>query len=94
MKLSELQSVAGGEIVGSDTEFFGAEYDSREVNPGCLFVCLPGERTDGHNYIDNAAESGAVAALCQKRVESRIPYLLVDDTLKAFQKAALLSRYS
>lgn len=88
MKLSELQSVAGGEIVGSDTEFFGAEYDSREVNPGCLFVCLPGERTDGHNYIDNAAESGAVAALCQKRVESRIPYLLVDDTLKAFQKAA------
>ncbi|MBO5298607.1 MAG: UDP-N-acetylmuramoyl-tripeptide--D-alanyl-D-alanine ligase [Clostridia bacterium] len=88
MKLSDIQAIVGGEIIGGDTEFFGGAYDSREVFPGSLFVCLPGERTDGHNYINNAAEKGAVAAICQRKVESRIPYLLVEDSLMAFQKAA------
>ena len=88
MKLSQLQSAVGGIIIGGDTEFIGAAYDSREAFPGCLFVCLQGERTDGHNFIDSAAEKGAVAAICTKKVESRIPYILVDDSLKAFQSAA------
>ena len=88
MKLSQLQSAVGGEIIGGDTEFIGAAYDSREAFPGCLFVCLPGERTDGHNFIDSAAEKGAVAAICTKKVETRIPYILVPDSLKAFQEAA------
>ncbi|MBQ2720964.1 MAG: hypothetical protein IJF23_05450, partial [Clostridia bacterium] len=94
MKLSDIQAIVGGEIIGGDTEFFGGAYDSREVFPGSLFVCLPGERTDGHNYINNAAEKGAVAAICQRKVESRIPYLLVEDSLMAFQKAAEVYRKS
>jgi UDP-N-acetylmuramoyl-tripeptide--D-alanyl-D-alanine ligase len=88
MKLSQLQSVVGGEIYGGDTEFNGAAYDSRDAFPGCLFVCLQGERTDGHNYINSAAEKGAVAAICTHKTESRIPYIVVEDSLKAFQEAA------
>lgn len=94
MKLSDIQTVVGGEIIGGDTEFFGSAYDSREVFPGCLFVCLPGERTDGHNYINNAAEKGAVCAICQRKTESRIPYLLVEDSLSAFQTAANMYKKS
>ena len=88
MKLSQLQSVVGGEIYGGDTEFNGAAYDSRDAFPGCLFVCLQGERTDGHNYINSAAEKGAVAAICTHKTESRIPYIVVENSLKAFQEAA------
>ncbi len=94
MKLEDIRNIVGGEIIGSDTEFFGAAYDSRTVAAGNLFVCLGGERTDGHNYIDNAAQNGAVAAICQKKVESRIPYLYVNDSLAALQKAAALYRKS
>lgn len=37
--------------------------DSREVQPGALFVALPGERTDGHLYLQDALEAGAIAAI-------------------------------
>ena len=41
----------------------GACVDSRLARPACLFVALPGERTDGHRYVDDAVQRGAVAAL-------------------------------
>ena len=43
-----------------------AAIDSRQVIPGALFVALPGERTDGHNYIGAAFKNGAVLALVQR----------------------------
>lgn len=48
------------------------ETDSRHVVPGDLFVALPGERTDGHRHLGQAAERGAVAALVR---EDRLPGL-------------------
>src|SRR3972149_4999353 len=41
----------------------GAAVDSRRVLPGQLFVALPGERTDGHEYIAEAVASGATCVL-------------------------------
>src|SRR5438045_8971968 len=38
-------------------------YDSREVSPGSLFVALPGEITDGHNYISDAVANGATGCM-------------------------------
>ena len=43
-----------------------AVIDSRQAIPGCLFVALPGEHHDGHNYISQAFEKGARLALIQK----------------------------
>ena len=43
-----------------------AAIDSRQVIPGALFVALPGERTDGHNYVGAAFKNGAVLALVQR----------------------------
>ncbi len=41
------------------------EYDSRQVGPGGLFLALPGERVDGHDFVgDGASQQGAVAVLC------------------------------
>ena len=33
--------------------------DSRKVQPGCIFVCFPGERVDGHDYAAKAYQAGA-----------------------------------
>ncbi len=40
--------------------------DSRKIVPGSLFVCIPGERVDGHDFLGQALEQGAVAAYCEK----------------------------
>jgi UDP-N-acetylmuramoyl-tripeptide--D-alanyl-D-alanine ligase len=42
----------------------GLVADSRLAQPGSLFVCLPGSRLDGHDFIDDAARRGAAAILC------------------------------
>ena len=41
----------------------GVGTDSRAVKPGSLFVCIPGETFDGHDFAGKAAEAGAAALL-------------------------------
>lgn len=87
MKLSDVYSVTGG-VLSGDAEFKRVCYDSRKAAPGDLFVCLRGERTDGHRYIGNAFESGCAAVLCEKVPDISVPYLVVPDSLKAMQQYA------
>lgn len=47
--------------------------DSRQAVPGCLFLALPGEHTDGHNFVAHAFSRGAVAALVNRPVEGDFP---------------------
>lgn len=42
--------------------------DSRQADAGSLFVALPGEQTDGHNFVEQAFQNGAVAAITQQSV--------------------------
>ena len=62
----------------------GVYSDSREVQPGGLFIALPGEQVDGHDYLQQAAEAGAVAALVTHRTDARLVQLCVPDTLRAY----------
>jgi UDP-N-acetylmuramoyl-tripeptide--D-alanyl-D-alanine ligase len=43
-----------------------AVIDSRQAQPGSLFIALPGERVDGHDYIQSALNNGAILALTEK----------------------------
>ena len=54
----------------ADVEIFDFQYDSRKVEKDGLFVCITGFQTDGHKYIPMALEKGAVALLCEHRVEN------------------------
>ena len=47
----------------------GIAYDSRQVEPGYLFVCISGFKTDGHLYIDQAIKNGASAILIEKAID-------------------------
>jgi len=42
------------------------EFDSRKVQPGSIFFAMPGTKFDGHNFIDDAVKSGAIAFNCSK----------------------------
>ncbi|MEN6410656.1 MAG: UDP-N-acetylmuramoyl-tripeptide--D-alanyl-D-alanine ligase [Anaerolineaceae bacterium] len=60
-----------------------AAVDSRQVIPGALFVALPGERVDGHNYLGNAFQRGAQLALVQQDVSDRFAQMDVRAGLPA-----------
>ena len=85
----DLSSFCGGEwtsLPGVNVEGFC--FDSRNIKQGDLFIALKAER-DGHDYINQAMSSGAVAALVDHKVESvDCPQLIVKDTLVGFQEIA------
>lgn len=60
-----------------------AAIDSRQVIPGSLFVAIPGEKTDGHDYIADAFKRGASFALIQKDVDASFPTLDLRASLSA-----------
>ncbi|MCD8361432.1 MAG: UDP-N-acetylmuramoyl-tripeptide--D-alanyl-D-alanine ligase [Lachnospiraceae bacterium] len=70
-------------------EIRGVVQDNRQIEPGFLFVAIKGERVDGHRFIPDVYEKGALCALSQQRLDHPTgPYLLVEDTLQALKEAA------
>lgn len=66
-------------------------FDSREVTNFSLFVAMEGTQVDGHNFIEQAIESGAIAVVCEKMPENRnseVTYVEVDDAHDALGKMA------
>ena len=63
--------------------------DSRTIRSGELFFAVKGEKMDGHDFVQQALEKGAVAAVVRKDQMSRYPakagLMAVDDTLVALQ---------
>lgn len=55
-------------------------YDSRKIVPGAAFVAVSGFQTDGHKYIRQAMEGGASVVICESAPESKVPYILVNDS--------------
>lgn len=92
MLLAKLvQALAPLQQSGSlDREITGITYDSREVQPGSLFVAIPGFHVDGHNFLAAAAQSGAVAVIISRdvAVPSELSWLRVADTRKALSSLA------
>ena len=74
----------------------GYSIDSRTIQPGELFFAVKGERLDGHDFVHQALERGAVSAVVRKDFLSRFPVktclLAVDDTLVALQTLATAVR--
>lgn len=56
-----------------------AAIDSRQVIPAAMFVALPGERVDGHDYVGQAFDRGANLALVQKDLSRQFPCIDVRD---------------
>ena len=62
--------IQGAKIVGDGkVEIKNIQHDSRKVEEGSLFVCMEGAHFDGHNFIEQAKNSGAVAILtCRENI--------------------------
>ncbi|MET1072676.1 MAG: UDP-N-acetylmuramoyl-tripeptide--D-alanyl-D-alanine ligase [Umezawaea sp.] len=72
MSLAEVAAVTGGRLhraTGAE-RVTAVEFDSRQVGPGGLFLALPGERADGHDFAVAAVAAGATAVLAAREVDA------------------------
>ncbi|VEF12761.1 UDP-N-acetylmuramoyl-tripeptide--D-alanyl-D-alanine ligase [Pseudomonas fluorescens] len=93
LTLSELLNALDARLIGDDASFNGVSIDSRAIQPGQLFIALTGPRFDGHDYLNDVAGKGAVAALVEHEVaDSTLPQLLVKDTRQALGQLGALNR--
>ncbi|NER59619.1 UDP-N-acetylmuramoyl-tripeptide--D-alanyl-D-alanine ligase [Pseudomonas sp. MAFF212428] len=91
--LSQLAASLQGRVLGADATFTGVSIDSRAIVAGQLFVALAGPRFDGHDYLNEVAGKGAVAALVEREVAgSPLPQLLVADCRIALGQLGALNR--
>ncbi|MCX4761321.1 UDP-N-acetylmuramoyl-tripeptide--D-alanyl-D-alanine ligase [Streptomyces sp. NBC_01275] len=85
LSLAEIAAVVGGQtydIPDPSVEVTGPVVrDSREVEPGSLFVAFAGERVDGHDFAAAVVEAGAAAVLASRPVG--VPAIVVDDVQAA-----------
>lgn len=89
MRLSQLLPSGEAVRIGEDVTVTGIQYDSRRVEPGDLFVAVPGFKSDGHDFISAAVQRGAVAVMVERQeAEGSIPQLLVADCRTAMARAA------
>jgi len=69
----------------------GVEFDSRKVKKDSLFVAVKGYKSDGHEFINSAISSGALAIICEKlpeKPEKNITWIITDDSARALGMAA------
>jgi len=100
VKLGEIARLCGAShnlsAVLAQSEPVGIAMDSRAIKPGELFIAIPGERVDGHQFVAEVLDKGACAALV---VHKRLPFadrlgaysdrlLFVTDTVAASQQMA------
>lgn len=93
LTLGNLARVCRGTYCGGpeekDREVESIVTDSRQVQPGALFVAIPGQRVDGHTFIEDVVKKGAVAVLSERDLGPRpYPYIHVESSLQAVKDIA------
>ena len=80
-------------VFNEEREITSLAYDSRQVQPGGLFIAVPGDHTDGRRFLQDAAQRGAYAALgvpleVPARSSLPLPYIEVQDVRIALANLA------
>jgi UDP-N-acetylmuramoyl-tripeptide--D-alanyl-D-alanine ligase len=87
---TDIALAVDGRIEGGSFDCRGINFNSREVEPGDLFVALRGAR-DGHEFVGAAFEAGAVGALVERPMDGG-PCIVVDDALRALERLGAAAR--
>lgn len=88
LSLTDIAKLLGCDYQGPATAVSGTAIDSRKLKKGDLFIALAGSQVDGHDFLAQAREAGAVGALVSRKQADPLPQLVVDDVVAAFGKLA------
>ena len=83
MRTDDAAVAVGAVHHGEPASFRGVGTDSRQDLAGRLYVALQGPRFDGHDFVDDALASGAVAVMVSRALDVAAPSLVCPDTLAA-----------
>ncbi len=84
-----ISALAPTEVIGrAPAEILELAYDPRQVRPGSLFFCVPGDRADGHDFAPEAVANGAVAFVVERPLLLSVPQLVVESARAAMPVAA------
>lgn len=90
MSLAQIASAVDGKLSeNADPEAVvtgGVEYDSRKAGPGGLFLAIPGEKADGHDFAAKAHAQGALATIATRDIDT--PAIYVDNVIDALTRLA------
>ena len=96
MTLENIATVCGvyhGDPAKSKQEVTNIVIDSRKIEPGGLFIATKGERVDGHSFIGQVMEKGALAVVSEQELpDADFPYILVKDSFTALKQIAAFYR--
>jgi len=88
LPLADIARLFDAVIDETDLIVTGAKIDSRAIEKGDLFIALTGENVDGHAYLAQARQAGAVAALVSEKQADPLPQVVVGDVTHAFGQIA------
>lgn len=86
--LSSAAKFMQGALHGEDVTFCGVSTDTRSLMPGQLFMALHGPNFDGTAFVSQAAASKAAGAVVDRPIDTDLPLIVVDDTMKALGQLA------
>ena len=88
--LAKAAEIMDGRLIGGDPDMIIQQVvmDSRLDVTGALFVAIPGARADGHDFVPNVLEHGAVCCLVEREISGAGAQILVDSTLQAVKVLA------
>jgi UDP-N-acetylmuramoyl-tripeptide--D-alanyl-D-alanine ligase len=92
LRLAEVAAFADGRLhagaAAAEPLVQRVQIDSRALKPGDLFVCLRGERFDGHDFAAAAEAAGAAALLVDRALPLALPQVVCADTTRALGRLA------
>ncbi len=88
MMLSDCAKAMQGNLIGEDMAVESVCINTRTIKPGQLYVAIKGRVFDGHQFIEQAANAGACAAVVEKEIETSLPQIIVKDTRLALAELA------
>lgn len=92
MNLFEIASLFS-QSCQTNAEILGVCTDTRVLQPGYLFIAIRGEQFDGHDFVAEAQQKGAVAAVVEREIPNlQIPQFVVADSVLALGKIAAAHR--
>ena len=77
-----------GNLIGEDMVIESVSINTRTIKPGQLYIAIKGHVFDGHQFIEQAANAGACAAVVEKEIETSLPQIIVKDTRLALAELA------
>ena len=82
MNLHQVAQYCQGVVHGNNVDWQQVSTDTRHLTAGALFIALRGEKFDGHDYLQEAAQKGAAAALTE-RASNALPSVVVENSRHA-----------